>query len=138
MNRLQTVFPLIVVMMLAVSLSQIGCTLLGLSKKPSVFGTWNYSMMDPSVGTLTGVMVLEEQEDGSYTGRISVVESGIDDALIVDLLEIDGPAFTLQGSVAGSQFIFSGTVDGDMMTGTNEVIGLGTFAVNATRIATEP
>ena len=132
MNRLQTVFPLIV-MLLAVSLSQGGCTLLRGSKTPAVFGTWDYSMTDPSVGTLTGVMTLQEQEDGSYTGHLSVIENGIDDVLVVQSLEIDGPAFTLQGSVSGSEFTVIGTVDGDTMVGTNDVVGLGAFTFNATR-----
>ncbi len=117
------------------SLSQAGCALLGGgTKTPPVFGTWTYAMDNPSQGTITGEMMLQQEEDGSYSGRISAVEAGINDAVTIESLEIDGPIFRLHAFVAGNEFKLNGTVDGDMMSGTNDVIGLGVFKFNATRV----
>ena len=82
---------------------------------------------------MTGVLTLEETEDGSLTGRIIVIEANIDDDIIVDSLEIDKKNFTLMASVAGTGFTLIGTVDGDSMVGENDVVGIGVFTLSATR-----
>ena len=110
-----------------------GCASSREAAQPAVFGTWTYTMSNPSQGDLTGVMTIEPGDDGAYTGRVSVVEMGIDEAMTVRSLELDGDAFTLVGSVAGSDFTITGVVDGDEMTGENDVRGVGVFTMRATR-----
>lgn len=132
MSRFKIWLPLSLFAIFALSLA--GCTLLGGgTKTPPVFGSWNYSMDNSSQGTMTGAMTLQQEEDGSYTGRISAVEAGINDVLRIESLEIEGPVFRLHGVVSGNEFKLNGTVDGDTMSGTNDVIGLGVFKFTATR-----
>ena len=137
MNRLPNWLPLFFVV-LTLSLSQVGCAILGGgTKTPPVFGTWDFTMDSPSQGTMSGTMTLQQEEDGSYSGRISVAEVGIDDAVDFETFEIDGPVFSLHASVAGNAFKLNGTVDGDTITGTNDVTGVGVFSFKATRVPAE-
>lgn len=53
--------------------------------------------------------------------------------LIVDSLDVDGAAFTMQGWLTGMELVLKGRVDGDRITGTNEVIGMDTFTFEARR-----
>ena len=48
-------------------------------------------------------------------------------------VEIDGNSFSLQGAAANSAFTMTGVIDGNVMTGENDVTGVGVFAMEATR-----
>jgi len=121
---------------LALASLQTGCTLLGLgTKAPPVIGAWQYTMTSASQGNFNGVLTLQEHEDDGYTGHLTAVEANIDAALTVHSLDVDGSAFRLHAAVEQYEFTMSGTVDGDAMTGTNDVVGVGVFDLTATRMA---
>ena len=119
--------PLLLVLFVA------GCASSREAAQPAVLGTWTYTMTNPSQGDLTGIMTIEQGDDGAYTGRVSVVEMGVDEAMMIKSLEIDGDTFTLVGNAAGADFTITGVVDGDEMTGENDVAGVGVFTMRATR-----
>ena len=121
--------PVLLVLLVA------GCATSREAARPAVLGTWTYTMSNASQGDLSGIMIIEQGEDGAYTGRVSVVEMGIDEAMTIRSLELDGDAFTLVGNAAGSDFTITGVVDGDEMTGENDVAGVGVFAMRVTRSA---
>ena len=92
-------------------------------------------MTHPDQGRITGVMTIEQRPDGTYTGHVSAVEIGIDEVLIVDRMDIDGPDFTMHGWLTGMELLLKGTVRDDVIEGTNQVIGMTTFAFAAQRVA---
>ena len=126
--NVRTLLPVLLAVLLLA-----GCASSREAARPAVFGTWDYSMSNPSQGTLSGQMTIEQAEDGTYTGRVSVVEMGINEPIAIRSLEIDGDAFTLVGSAAGSDFTITGVVEGDTMTGENDVAGVGVFSMRASR-----
>lgn len=104
---------------------------------PPVLGTWTYTMDNPAQGTITGTMILAVREDGTYTGHVKAIEIGIDETLVVKTLDLDGPAFTMRGWLTGMELVLEGTVNGNTITGTNQVIGMDTFAFTAQRVMEE-
>ena len=135
MNRLQPGLPLFsIILILAVA--QGGCVLLGGgTKTPPVFGTWDFTMDNVSSGTITGTITLQEDADESYSGTVTAPDAGLQNtALDIESLEIAEPAFTLKASAAGTPFTIVATVEGDTMSGTNDVVGVGLFQFSATRV----
>lgn len=100
---------------------------------PALVGAWDYTMTHPDQGRITGVMTIEQRPDGTYTGHVSAVEIGIDEVLIVDRMDIDGPDFTMYGWLTGMELLLKGTVRDDVIEGTNQVIGMTTFTFEARR-----
>ncbi len=122
-------------LLLVASLALTGCaSTKGAGQQPAVYGVWDFSMFNPGQGTLTGVMTLGQAEDGSVTGHVTIREMGVDEAIEVHSLDLDGPAFTLNGRATGTDFTITGVVAGDEMTGENNVAGVGVFAMTATRM----
>lgn len=135
MKRLKPWFPVLLILS-GLALSQVGCTLLrGGPKTPPVFGTWDFTMDNPTQGTITGTMVIQEEAEGTYSGSVTAPSVGLQDAeMEVESLDIDGPAFTMRATAAGYTFTIQGTVSDDMMAGTNDVSGVAVYTMRATRV----
>lgn len=105
----------------------------GLEASPAV-GTWAFSMDNPMGGAaLAGTLVIAP--DG--TGRIAVPSQGIDSAVQRGALEARGSAFVWRGEIGSPMgplaFVMRGEVEGDRLTGRNELAGLGSFRLEAER-----
>lgn len=103
---------------------------------PAAVGTWDFRMDNPEGGgALTGTLTINP--DGS--GRIAVPQQRIDAPVQDGALEAEGGAFTWRGRVASPMgplgFNLRGEVNGDRMTAQNELAGVGTVALTATRQA---
>lgn len=115
------------------SIAFAGCALLGGARTPPVFGTWSYEMNNPAQGSFSGVMTIHEDDEG-YSGRMTVQEMNIDEAMVVESLDTEGGSFTLEGRAAGYSFTITGLVEGDTITGENNVQGVGRFRLSGTRV----
>ena len=113
-----------------------GCTAARETAAPSLLGTWQYTMDNPTHGTLTGTMVIEAADEGGFTGRLHIIEVGLDEAMRIDALSVQDGQFLVAGSVvygAPLDFTLSGTIDGGVLTGHNDVPEAGLFTFHATR-----
>lgn len=102
---------------------------------PTLEGTWDYTMMNPSQGELSGRMTITKADDGTYHAHITITEMGLDERHTLDSLETDGTVFTMRGSAAGTTYVMTGTLNGDTFSGENDVQGVGVFTINGTRVA---
>lgn len=123
-------------LLLIASLMLGGCASLKKDETPPLYGTWFFTMNNPSQGELTGTMTFGEAEDGTYMGHVSVNEMGVDEDMQIKSLEMDRDAgtFTLMAFAAGTDFTMQGTIVGDKMTGTNNVAAAGEYTLEATRV----
>ena len=110
-----------------------GCAVLGGARTAPVLGTWRYEMSNPAQGSFSGVMTLREEDDG-YGGHLTVQEMSIDEEMVVESLETESGGFILEGRAAGYRFTMTGLVEGDTMTGENNVQGVGLFQLSGTRV----
>jgi hypothetical protein len=93
-------------------------TTAGAADGASVAGTWDLKV-DTSAGTGTPTLVLEQTGDaltGTYTGRFGPqqVTGNVEGEQITFGFEVSGP-------MGSAQVVYTGTVDGDTMSGSMQM-----------------
>lgn len=134
MKRCYTCFPVRVLLLLVMG-TMVGCASSREAARPALFGSWQYTMENPTQNTLTGQMTIQEAEEGAYTGHLTVQEMDINEPMVINTLDIEGDSFALQGRAAGYNFTMTGVVEDGMITGENDVQGVAIYSLRATRVA---
>ncbi|GAB5536039.1 MAG: hypothetical protein Rubg2KO_22880 [Rubricoccaceae bacterium] len=97
-----------------------------------LLGTWTYQA-ERSGQVINGDYVLTADPAGHRMGAPGLVSNDVQNSVLV----VDGETVTWTGvlrTMGGpAGFRITGTLDGDTVTGTNEIDGLGTYAFSATK-----
>lgn len=97
-----------------------------------LIGTWTY-LAERSGQVINGDYILTADPAGHRMGAPGLVSNEVQNSLLI----VDGETVTWTGvlrTMGGpAGFRITGTLDGDTVTGTNEIDGLGTYAFSATK-----
>lgn len=88
-------------------------------------GTWDYTMINPEEGTLTGIITIQQGANTGYTGHITANGMELDNEMSIKKAQLNGSNFIYEGEVVTTQgnipFAMSGTINGNTMEGNNTV-----------------